>query len=108
MGGPIGGARACAPFGAGVAGTLVAQPSASPTDGKIAPRFTEALGPASVCAAAVAVPLFYLPNLHSVFAEPKLALLYLAGAVGFAAYFLLRADSRARQVRPSRAMAGAI
>ncbi len=108
MGGPFGGARARAPFGAGVAGTLVAQPSASPRDGEIAPQLAAALGPASVCAAAVAVPLFYLPNLHSVFAEPKLALLYLAGAVGLGAYFLVRADPFASEVRASRAMIGAM
>lgn len=114
MGGPFGGARARAPFGAGVTGALVAQPSASPTDGEIAPRFTDALGPASVCAAAVTIPLFYLPNLHSIFAEPKLALLYLAAAVGFAAPFLAvlvaggELPARPMRMRISTAMSIAI
>ncbi len=86
----------------------MAEASASPTDGDSAPRFAAALGPASACAAAVAVALFYLPNLHSVFFEPKRALLYLAGAVGLAAQLLMRADPPASRVRLSPAMVGAV
>ena len=86
----------------------MAQTSASPTDGEIVPRFAAALGPASVCAAAIAVPLFYLRNLHSVFFEPKMALLYLAGAVGVAAQLLLWADPRALRIRLAPAVVGAV
>ncbi len=86
----------------------MAEASASPTDGEIAPRFAAALGPASACVATVAVALFYLPNLHSVFAGPKLALLYLAGAVGVAAQLLIWADPSSSRVRLSPAMVGAV
>jgi O-antigen ligase len=70
----------------------VARPSVSAADGADTadsvpsdppPRVlipTAAIGPAVVCAAALVVPLAYLPILTSVFAEPKLALLSVAGA----------------------------
>jgi O-antigen ligase len=86
----------------------VAQASASPTDGKIASRFAATLGPASACVAVAAIALFYLPNLHSVFFEPKRALLYLAGAVGLGAQLLIWADPPPLRVRLSPSMVGAV
>jgi len=47
-----------------------------------------AVGPASVVAAALLVPLFYVPGADSPFADPKLALLLVAGGVGLAAAVL--------------------
>jgi len=86
----------------------VAKANASRTDGEIASRFAAALGPASACAAAVAVALFYVPSLNSVFLEPKRALLYLAGAVGLGAQLLIWADPPASRLRLSPAMVGAV
>ena len=86
----------------------MAKASAAPTDGQIASRFAATLGPASACVAAVGIALFYLPNLHSVFLEPKLALLYLAGAVGVGAQLLLWADPPPSRVRLSPPMVGAV
>ena len=51
-----------------------------------------AVGPAAVCAAALAVPLGYVPILNSVFAEPKLALLWVAGSVAIAGWLLVSAQ----------------
>ena len=51
---------------------------------------TRALGPAAVVVAALAVPLFYIPGFESPFADPKLALLLVAGGVGLAAWLLSR------------------
>ena len=48
----------------------------------------QAAGPAAIVAAALAVPLFYLPHAESPFADPKLALLLVAGAVGLAGWLL--------------------
>jgi O-antigen ligase len=50
-----------------------------------------AAGPASVVAAALLVPLFYVPGADSPFADPKLALLLVAGGIGLAAALLARA-----------------
>jgi len=47
-----------------------------------------AAGPAAIVAAALAVPLFYVPAAESPFADPKLALLLVAGALGLAAWLL--------------------
>ena len=47
-----------------------------------------AVGPAAVVAAAVAVPLFYVPRCESAFADPKLALLLAAGGLGLASWLL--------------------
>ncbi len=66
----------------------MARTSASLSDGATGSPIAAVLGPAVVCAAALAVPLVYLPNLNSVFAEPKMALLYIAGALGFAGRML--------------------
>jgi O-antigen ligase len=52
---------------------------------------TRALGPAVVVVAALAVPLFYIPGFESPFADPKLALLLVAGGVGLAAWLFARA-----------------
>ena len=47
-----------------------------------------AVGPAAIVAAALAVPLFYLPVSESPFADPKLALVLLAGGLGLAGWLL--------------------
>ena len=49
---------------------------------------TRALGPAAIVAAALAVPLFYIPRAESPFADPKLALLLVAGGLGLAAWII--------------------
>jgi O-antigen ligase len=54
------------------------------------------LGPAAVCGAAMVVPLVYLPNLDSVFSQPKLALLLVAGALGLGGHALARAGGAQR------------
>ncbi|HEY7372471.1 MAG TPA: O-antigen ligase family protein [Polyangia bacterium] len=46
------------------------------------------VGPAAIVAAVVAVPLFYVPRADSPFADPKLAVLLIAGGVGLAAWVL--------------------
>jgi O-antigen ligase len=47
-----------------------------------------AIGPAAIAAAALAVPLVYVPGSESPFADPKLALLLIAGGLGLAAALL--------------------
>ena len=70
----------------------------------------ERLGPATLCAAALAVPLFYVPALSSVFAEPKLALLSVAGALGLAGAILrwTETGTRPRLERPLAVAVGAL
>ena len=62
-----------------------------------------AIGPAAIVAAALAVPLFYVPGADSPFADPKLALLLLAGAIGISAALVAGArgapSSGSRSVR---------
>jgi O-antigen ligase len=55
-----------------------------------------AVGPAAIVAAALAVPLFYIPRAESPFADPKLALLLLAGGLGLAAWLLAQAEAGAQ------------
>jgi O-antigen ligase len=49
---------------------------------------TRTLGPAAIIAAAVAVPLCYVPGCESPFADPKLAVLLVVGGLGLAAWLL--------------------
>ena len=86
----------------------MADASASPKDQEAAPRITAVLGPASACVATLAVALAYWPRLHSVFAEPKLALLSVAGAFGFAAAIVAWADPLASRVHLSRPLVAAV
>ena len=59
---------------------------------------TRAVGPASIVVAALVVPLFYVPGADSPFADPKLALLLVAGGVGLGAGFSRgRAETRGRK-----------
>ena len=55
-----------------------------------------AVGPAAIVAAALAVPLFYVPRAESPFADPKLALLLVVGGVGLAAWLLAWAQDGAQ------------
>jgi O-antigen ligase/tetratricopeptide (TPR) repeat protein len=64
--------------------------------------------PAVVCAAALVVPLAYLPNLRSVFAEPKLALLSVAGAAGLGLAMVDRTRGPSAAPRLGRALAWAV
>jgi O-antigen ligase len=70
---------------------------------------TRAVGPASIVVAALAVPLFYVPGADSPFADPKLALLFVAGGVGLGAGLLAwaRGDTQAGSV-PVRAALAAV
>jgi len=70
---------------------------------------TRAVGPASIVVAALVVPLFYVPGADSPFADPKLALLLVAGAVGLGAAWLAwaRGDAPAGSV-PVRAALAAV
>jgi O-antigen ligase len=68
---------------------------------------TRAFGPAAIVAAAVAVPLLYVPGAESPFADPKLALLLIAGGVGLAAALLAWARGEPPRGRASLRVAGA-
>jgi O-antigen ligase len=65
-------------------------------------------GPIVVCAAALVVPLAYLPILNSVFAEPKLALLSVAGAAGLGLALVEWARGAPSRPRLSRAVTLAV
>ena len=60
-----------------------------------------AVGPAAIVAAALAVPLFYLPVSESPFADPKLALVLLAGGLGLAGGLLAWARGERQPGSPS-------
>jgi O-antigen ligase len=57
------------------------------------------LGPAAVCAAAVAIALGYVPALDAPFVEPKLAVLLMAGALGLSGHLLAARAERPRRHR---------
>ncbi|HXU06871.1 MAG TPA: O-antigen ligase family protein [Polyangia bacterium] len=57
---------------------------------------TGAVGPAALVAAVVAVPLFYVRGADSPFADPKLALVLIAGGVGLAAGLVAWVEAQAR------------
>jgi len=61
----------------------------------------KAVGPAAIVAAALAVPLFYLPVSESPFADPKLALVLLAGGLGLAGWLLAWARGDRQPGSPS-------
>jgi len=68
-----------------------------------------AIGPAAIVAAALAVPLFYIPAAESPFADPKLALLFLVGSIGMAAWIIGRLrDGAFRGSRSVRAALAAV
>jgi O-antigen ligase len=66
-------------------------------------------GPAVIVAVALALPLFYVPRAESPFADPKLALLLVAGALGLGGWLLAWARGAPQPgSRPVRAALAAV
>jgi O-antigen ligase len=59
-----------------------------------------AIGPTAIVAAAVAVPLCYVPRAESPFADPKLGLLLIAGGLGLAGWLLAWGRGDRQEGRP--------
>jgi hypothetical protein len=81
----------------------ILEPSPAPASSGLA-----SAGPMVVCAAALVVPLAYLPILNSVFSEPKLALLSVAGAAGLGLALVEWARDAPSRPRLSRALVIAV